>query len=109
MKRFRDTEYFVTENGDVYRNGKKRKTKIHKQGYIRITLTINGKQYTPLLHRLVAETYLPNPNNLREVDHLDFNKQNNHYSNLEWVTHSENMLRAHRAGRINVRNQYSKK
>ncbi len=108
MKRFRDTEYYVTESGEVIRNGKVRKTKTTKEGYLRVTLTVNSKQYTYMVHRMVGECYIPNPNNLPQIDHIDFNKSNNHVSNLEWVTRSENILRAHKAGRINVRNQYTK-
>ena len=108
MKQFRDTQYFVTESGEVIRNGRKRKLKTTKQGYKRVTLSINGQPITLLVHRMVGECYLSNPNNLPQIDHKDFNKSNNHISNLEWVTRSENLLRAHKAGRINVRNQYSK-
>lgn len=107
MKRFRDTEYFVSENGDIFRNGRKRKLKISKQGYLRCTLTINCKQHTYLVHRMVGECYLSNPNNLPVIDHLDSNKSNNHFSNLEWVTHSENQLRSYKKGR-KINNQYTK-
>jgi hypothetical protein len=44
------------------------------------------------VHILVANAFIPNPNNLREVNHKDFNKQNNNVENLEWVTSTENKL-----------------
>ena len=49
------------------------------------------KQVRYSVHKLVAETFISNPNNYTEVDHIDRNKQNNKVSNLRWVTHQENM------------------
>ena len=86
MKRFRDTEYFVSENGNIFRNGKQRKISSTKKGYLFVGLSINGKLYSHFINRMVEECYLPNPNNLPEVDHLDMNKSNNSVVNLEWVT-----------------------
>lgn len=67
------------------------KSQINKLGYSKITLLKNGKQYLFSIHRLVAEAFISNPNNLPEVNHKDGNKQNNCVDNLEWVTHSENI------------------
>jgi hypothetical protein len=67
-----------------------------KNGYFRIRL--NGKKYS--IHRLIAETFIPNPDNKPEVNHKDGNKLNNHISNLEWVTHSENTKHAFKMGLI---------
>lgn len=55
-------------------------------GYCRVTF----KKQHPV-HRLVAIAFIPNPNNLPEVNHIDENKLNNDISNLEWVTHRENI------------------
>lgn len=49
-----------------------------------------GKKHNACVHRVIAETFIPNPNNLPCVNHIDGNKHNNHVENLEWVTHSEN-------------------
>ena len=57
------------------------------RGYIQVNLS--GKLY--LLHRLVAEAFVPNPDNKLFVNHKDGIKNNNHVDNLEWVTQSENM------------------
>lgn len=51
-------------------------------------------------HRLVAEAFLPNPNNLPVVNHKDENKLNNQIDNLEWVTYSENIEHAHQTNLI---------
>jgi len=47
---------------------------------------------TPVVHRLMGNAFLPNPNNLPEIDHIDRNPQNNHISNLRWVSMSENQI-----------------
>ena len=68
-------------------------------GYKNVCLCLNGNDSTRQVHRLVAEAFLPNPNNLPQVDHLDNNPSNNCVENLEWVTNSENMKRAYQRGR----------
>ena len=60
------------------------------KGYLRIKLTINSKEKRIMLHRIIAEAFIPNPENKRCVNHIDGNKQNNLLYNLEWCTHSEN-------------------
>lgn len=61
-------------------------------GYYEVILRQNGKRKPKLIHRLVAETFIPNPHGKKEVNHKDGNKYNNEMSNLEWVTSSENQL-----------------
>ena len=96
MKQFRDTDYYVTENGEVIgkRFNKPMKPSINTNGYLKIDLRINNKKQTFSIHRLVAECYLDNPDNIPMVEHIDDNKLNNHVSNLEWVTDRENKDRA---------------
>lgn len=61
-----------------------------KGGYLVVSLCKNGKRHTYTLHRLIAETFIPNPDNLPEVNHKDENKQNNSVDNLEWCDSKEN-------------------
>lgn len=67
--------------------------KLHKQngGYMLATLTKDGKEKKMLVHRLVAQEFIPNPQNKEQVNHIDGNKQNNCIDNLEWCTQSENV------------------
>ena len=61
-----------------------------RHGYYYVGLLKNGKHKNYLVHRLVAEAFLENPDNLPQVNHKDENKQNNVVSNLEWCTHEYN-------------------
>lgn len=66
----------------------------YESGYLIVTLYKNGKPKPILVHRLVAETFIENPLNKKEVNHIDCDKGNNNVSNLEWVTPKENMQHA---------------
>ena len=86
--------YEVSNKGDV-RSLKYGKTKILKPsdngcGYLQIQLHKDSIRKRMLIHRLVAEAFIPNPNNLETVNHRDENKQNNAASNLEWMTAKDN-------------------
>ena len=74
------------------------KQHVDESGYLKVTLSKNGHRYTKRVHILVATQFVPNPNNLPVVDHIDGNKQNPHYTNLEWVTQQENTIRAYKTG-----------
>lgn len=92
MEEFRDIKdfenYQVSNLGRIY--SKKRRTclKIKRlvgRGYYQVRLSKNGKYYYKNLHRLIAETFIPNPNNYRTVNHINGNKLDNRLSNLEWA------------------------
>ncbi len=64
--------------------GKIMKLRQNKGGYVVVSLTKNKIQKKYMVHRLVAQAFIPNPNNLPFINHKDENKQNNHTNNLEW-------------------------
>ena len=68
--------------------------------YNRVTLSKNHKSTRYLVHRLVATHFIENPDNKPFVNHIDNNGTNNILTNLEWCTHSENMIHAQRQGRL---------
>ena len=72
-----------------------------KFGYLVVTLYKNKGRKNFKIHRLVAETFIPNPKNLPQVNHIDGNKQNNRIDNLEWCTAKENTNHAHKTGLAN--------
>lgn len=81
-----------------YNDGRKRlfkscvlKAAIKKNGYLIVSLHKNGEHKTPLVHRLVAKAFIPNPNNLPQVNHINEIKTDNRIENLEWVTCKENL------------------
>ena len=69
-------------------------------GYLKIQLWKNGKPKTCLVHRLVAQTFIPNPNNLPQVNHIDQDKTNNRVENLEWKSPKGNCNHGTRNERI---------
>lgn len=106
MKEIKDfNNYFISEQGFVY--SKKTNTEIKaaicRGGYCNIRMYHNGKQHTRKLHRLVAEAFIDNAQNKKEVNHIDGNKLNNNINNLEWVTSKDNVQHSIKNGRWNGR------
>lgn len=87
--------------------GKLHKLYVTKSGYVATCLYKNSQPKMYRVHRLVAETFIPNPNNLPQINHIDENKENNHVNNLEWCSASENGIRKTKKGEKKVL-QYDK-
>lgn len=90
--------YMVSQLGGVYSTRSRRRLSPTKTGYAIVTLYKDGKSTSRAVHRLVAEAFLPNPDNLQIVNHKDGNKQNNRLENLEWCTQKENVAHAIKMG-----------
>ena len=106
--------YSVDETGNVYskdrivnhncgglavKKGKRLQPETTSCGYLRVLLIDReGKRSHLSVHRIVAEAYIPNPNNLPQVNHKDGNKKNNHINNLEWCTSQQNNIHALKNG-----------
>lgn len=86
----------VTKDGKVFKDNTLLKPRLFK-GYLRVK--INGS--THLVHRLVALTYIPNPENKPCVCHKDNNRTNNRVENLYWGTYKENTQQCIQDGRLN--------
>lgn len=96
--------YQISNTGDVkslarYKNHYSKKVYVpecirkpgkDKNGYLIIPLNLKGKKYMRKIHRLVAEAFIPNPDNKPVVDHIDCDVTNNNVSNLRWATIKEN-------------------
>lgn len=104
-KQYKDFPFEVSTLGRVrtmqrvvkYKDGREYNysSKIIKQSITReysyIAISLHSKTYNFRVHRLVAETFIPNPNNLPQVNHIDENKLNNRVENLEWCTAKYNL------------------
>lgn len=88
----KNENYMVSKDGEVYSllSEKIIKHRIDSGGYHMVGMTIDGKQKNIWVHRMVAETFIPNPNNFKYINHKDEDKSNNNVDNLEWCSNAYN-------------------
>ena len=101
MRKNKDFEnYFINAEGKIFKETNIGLTELKpyldsKGRYLMIKLSKDGKRYVKLMHRIVAEAYLENPNNLPEVNHKDKNPSNNKVENLNWCSRKENLIESY--------------
>lgn len=94
-------EYIVSSDGHLYSTHNVGNGKYHKEikqrknrdGYMEVTVGPNSRRTTRRVARIVAEAFVPNPNNLPEVDHIDDVRNHDDASNLQWITHKDNVAK----------------
>lgn len=87
--------YMVSNTGRIRRLGEETDHSVRdNKGYLVTDLYKDGQRSTCRVHRLVAQEFIPNPDNKPCINHIDGNKHNNNFSNLEWVTKKENCQHA---------------
>lgn len=95
--------YEVSNYGDIrnIKTGKLRKPSKDKEGYLNINLSAISKKYKGFgVHRIVAKTFIPNPNNLETVNHINYDKTDNRVCNLNWMSNYDNIQDAKIHGRF---------
>lgn len=85
-----------------YKNDYLLKPKDNGKGYLRVKLTIKNKSKRVMIHRLIADSFIPNPQNYKTVHHIDNNKKNNSIDNLMWCTQSYNCKIEYDLGRRKI-------
>ncbi len=99
--------YFITKSGKVWSKNRNRflKNKIDKKGYCCIGFRANGSRKEKKIHRLLAEIFIPNPENKPQINHINGIKNDNSIENLEWVTNEENMKHAFKTGLVDKKGE----
>ena len=101
--------YIKSNHNNVrFQKEKIRKLTVNNKGYVTVRLCKNGKYKTFLVHRLVAETFIPNPLGYNEINHKDEDKTNNKVDNLEWCSHDYNINYSFNPSKKLLRNRKKK-
>jgi len=93
-----DRTYPTKKSKAFHKKGKVMSPNINNSGYYYLCLCNGKKHWYAKLHRIVAATFIPNPDNLPEVNHINGNKLDNSVENLEWCNHSDNHKHSYRIG-----------
>ena len=96
--------YEINDVGEI-RNKKTNhvlKHSLNEKGYHKVVLYDNGRKIKTGVHRLVAISFIPNPNNYKEVNHIDENKNNNSVNNLEWCNRQQNIEHSIKSGKFKI-------
>lgn len=96
-------KYAITKSGKVWSYYLKIfvKHRNNRTGYYQVGLSLKSQRKFIYVHRLVAQTFIPNPENKTDVNHKDLDRSNNNLDNLEWATRSENIQHSERYYRVN--------
>lgn len=109
------SDYEISNKGRVksYKQSKtgiiRKLTPNNNSGYLMVILRKGNKPYNLYVHRLVAEAFIPNPNHLVTVNHIDGNILNNDVSNLEWLSNQDNIVQSHQVNNYKYRNSSKRK
>lgn len=93
VKQYNDTRYSISDTGIVFTStggGKPLNQWLANTGYMKCRFQIDGVKKDKYVHRLVAEMFIPNPDNLPQVMHIDGDKTNNNVTNLMWGSNAQN-------------------
>lgn len=102
----RTTDRYVTrkDGSKQFVKGRVLKRQLNKRtGYLQVCISVNGKPLTLKVHRIVAACFLPNPDNLPQVNHKDCDRTNNNVNNLEWCTNEYNVAYREKYGKAQSR------
>ena len=101
--------YSVNKTGQIYSHYKNKFIRLNKKnnGYLQINLYNKGTFKTKLVHRIVAESYILNINNLKQVNHINGIKHDNRIDNLEWVSAKQNTIHSWKIG-LSINTEYQR-